>query len=243
MKLNYVSSHKLVLSSCNDLTAPMFFDKRECPTYLAYHEVKPVLDLHVLDLGSLCVCAVVCVQMPAKPLHLYSLSMEGMFARANPQLVFLFELLQAHCTYLEEKGRVWEFFSWRTVPQKKSDFCCFSSWILFLQVCLWAFEWGTENELSRQTRSRTPGKRPRRPTSAKHLTQILPQWRTSYIQLCNSELDPNVGEVSQSVSANYLWPQCCGYKTAAFLAFIFKVQVLKGDHQQHQQWTAHWWCN
>lgn len=33
----------------------------------------------------------------------YLLSMKGMFTRTNPQLVFLFKLLQAHCTYLKRE--------------------------------------------------------------------------------------------------------------------------------------------
>lgn len=31
--------------------------------------------------------------------------MKGVFAWTDPQLIFLFKLLQAHCTYLKEKAR------------------------------------------------------------------------------------------------------------------------------------------
>ena len=35
----------------------------------------------------------------------YLLPVKGVFARANPQLILLFELLQAHCTYLGKRHR------------------------------------------------------------------------------------------------------------------------------------------
>lgn len=52
---------------------------------------------------TLCVC-------PKVNKTFYLLSMKGMFAWTNPQLVFLFELLEAHCTYLTETW-VEEIFS------------------------------------------------------------------------------------------------------------------------------------
>lgn len=55
-----------------------------------------------------CVCGCVCTKANKT---LYLLPMKGMFARTNPQLVFLFELLQAHCTYLKATGGIGRYFS------------------------------------------------------------------------------------------------------------------------------------
>lgn len=54
---------------------------------------------------SLTLCVHLCVPMNVNK-TLYLLPMKGMFARTNPQLIFLFEFLQANGTYLKGRGGV-----------------------------------------------------------------------------------------------------------------------------------------
>lgn len=57
-----------------------------------------------------CLCVLVHVNKTV-----YLLPMKGVFAWTNPQLIFLFELLQAHCTNLKEIGGVRRCFLYKAM--------------------------------------------------------------------------------------------------------------------------------
>lgn len=78
-----------------------------------HHPDKEIYnDLFVLDwmCTNVCLCVLVHVNKTV-----YLLPMKGMFAWTNPQLIFLFELLQAHCTNLKEIGGVRRCFLYKAM--------------------------------------------------------------------------------------------------------------------------------
>lgn len=78
-----------------------------------HHPDKEIFnDLFVLDwmCTNVCLCVLVHVNKTV-----YLLPMKGVFAWTNPQLIFLFELLQAHCTNLKEIGGVRRCFLYKAM--------------------------------------------------------------------------------------------------------------------------------